>query len=72
MFILLNKNTITEPPDIKFRKPFAEHATYTSRKTALLVLFIRTSYFDHKSNIETKMKRMKGTQVSRQRYRAAL
>jgi hypothetical protein len=43
----------------------------TSRKTALLVLFIRTSYFDHKSNIETKMKRMKGTQVSRQRYRAA-
>ena len=43
----------------------------TSRKTALLVLFIRTSYFDHKYNTETKMKRMKGTQVSRQRYRAA-
>jgi hypothetical protein len=44
----------------------------TSRKAALLDVFIRMSYFDHKSNIETKMKRMKGTQVSRQRYRAAL
>jgi hypothetical protein len=44
----------------------------TSRKTDLLDLFIRMSYFDHKSNIKTKTKRMKGPQVSRQRYRAAL
>ena len=27
MFILLNGNTTAEPPDIKFRKPFADHAT---------------------------------------------
>jgi hypothetical protein len=45
---------------------------FTSRKTDLYDLFIRMSYFDHKSKIVTKMKRMKGPQVSRQRYRAAL
>jgi hypothetical protein len=35
----------------------------TSRKTDLLDLFIRMSYFDHKRVIGTKTKRMKGPQV---------
>jgi hypothetical protein len=61
----------TPESESKEESDLARHLL-TSRKTDLLVLFIRMSYFDHKSNIGTKTKRMKGPQVSRQRYRAAL